>query len=85
MNKLLSLKGTNGFKVSPSVNACTKGLWIWSKPVFNEKETLNIFFMDTEGLDSVDRTGVLDTKLFTLSVLLSSYFIFNSMGAIDEN
>ena len=41
--------------------------------------------MDTEGLDSVDRNDMIDTKLFTLSVLISSYFIFNSMGAIDEN
>lgn len=55
MNKLLSLEGQNGFHVSSSVNACTKGLWIWSKPVYNEKENLNIFFMDCEGLDSVDR------------------------------
>ena len=85
MNKLLSLSGNKGFKVSPSVNACTKGIWIWSKPVYNEKENLNLFFIDTEGLDSVDRNGDTDTKLFTLSVLLSSYFIFNSMGAIDEN
>ena len=85
MNKLLNLNGNNGFKVSPSVNACTKGLWIWSQPVYNEKENLSIIFMDTEGLDSVDRNSNTDTKLFTLSVLLSSYFIFNSVGAIDEN
>lgn len=84
MNKLLDLK-KEGFTVSASVNACTKGLWIWSKPVYNEKSNLNIFFMDSEGLDSVDRDGDMDSKLFALSVLLSSYFIYNSIGAIDEN
>ena len=84
MNKLLDLD-KEGFKVSASVNACTKGLWIWSKPVFNDKNNLNIFFMDSEGLDSVDRDGHIDSKLFALSVLLSSYFIYNSIGAIEEN
>ena len=85
MNKILELNGENGFEVSSSVNACTKGLWIWSKQIYNDKENLNIFFMDTEGLDSVDRDDAVDNKLFALSVLLSSYFIFNSIGAIDEN
>lgn len=85
MNKILSLHGNKGFEVSPTLNACTKGIWIWSKPVYNEKENLNIFFIDTEGLDSMDRTGDTDTKLFTLSVLLSSYFIFNSTGSIGED
>lgn len=83
MNKLLSL-GSKRFQVSGSVNACTKGIWIWSKPLYNENGNFNIFFMDSEGLDSVDRDGNLDSQLFALSVLLSSYFIYNSMGAIDE-
>ena len=85
MNKILELEKDNGFQVSASVNACTKGLWIWSKPVFNEKDYLNIIFMDTEGLDSVDRDSTADSKLFALSVLLSSYLMYNSVGAIDES
>lgn len=40
--------------------------------------------MDTEGLNSCDRDQQLDVKIFTLSILLSSYFIFNCMTAIDE-
>ena len=85
INKILDLQGNNGFIVSPSVNACTKGLWIWSTPIYNDRENLNIFFMDTEGLDSVEQNDNIDHKLFTLSVLLSSYFIYNSLGAIEEN
>lgn len=86
INKILELSGKTGFTVSPSVSACTKGLWIWSKPIYNDRENLNIFFMDTEGLDSVDQknNSDIDNKLFTLSVLLSSYFIYNSIGAIEE-
>lgn len=41
--------------------------------------------MDTEGLNSVDGNNTLDHKLFALSVMLSSYFIYNSVGAIEEN
>lgn len=84
LNRLLNLNEHNGFNVSASVNACTKGLWIWSKPVYIPKDNLNIIFMDTEGLDSVDRNSDTDARLFALTVLLSSYFIYNSIGAIDE-
>ena len=31
LNKIMELEGENAFKVSSSVNACTKGIWIWSK------------------------------------------------------
>jgi hypothetical protein len=41
--------------------------------------------LDTEGLNSCDRDQQIDVKIFTLSILLSSYFIFNCMTAIDEN
>lgn len=67
------------------MNACTEGIWLWSRPIFNERDNLNIFFLDTEGLDSVESSSQQDAKLFALSVLLSSYFMFNSVGAIDEN
>lgn len=40
--------------------------------------------MDTEGLDSVDSNNTMDHKLFALSVMLSSYFIYNSIGSINE-
>lgn len=51
---------------------------MWSQPVFNEQENLNMFFIDTEGLDSLDRNEEFNIKLFTLSVLISSYLILNS-------
>lgn len=81
----MGLFGDKGFKVSSSTNACTKGLWIWTKPIYNEWENLNIFFVDCEGLSSVDSNQTMDHWLFTLTVLISSYFIYNQIGAIDEN
>jgi len=41
--------------------------------------------MDTEGLGGMDENKNHDTRIFTLAVLLSSFFIYNSKGAIDEN
>jgi len=32
LNRML-LNRSSGFGVGPTVNACTKGLWIWGKPV----------------------------------------------------
>lgn len=39
--------------------------------------------IDTEGTDSLTKDVENDTKIFTLAVLLSSYFIYNSIGSID--
>lgn len=30
---LLDKKQKNGFGVGPTINPCTKGLWIWSQPI----------------------------------------------------
>ena len=83
LNRILNLKG-DGFRVSPTVHACTEGIWIWSKPVFNANDNCHIFFMDTEGLSSVDSDPNRDARLFAMAVILSSYFMFNTCGNIDE-
>jgi hypothetical protein len=36
LNKLMGLKG-RGFKVSSSTDACTEGIWMWSRPIYNQK------------------------------------------------
>lgn len=40
--------------------------------------------MDTEGLGGVDKNMNYDVKIFTLSVLISSFLIYNQIGVIDE-
>ena len=40
--------------------------------------------VDTEGLGAFDETENHDVRVFTLAILLSSSFIYNSMGSIDE-
>lgn len=46
---------------------------------------MHAILIDTEGLGSCNRDQMIDVKIFSLSLLLSSYFIFNCMNAIDEN
>ena len=42
-------------------------------------------FLDTEGLSSTSRSETYDARIFALALLLSSYFIYNSVGTIDGN
>jgi hypothetical protein len=82
-NRLLGQN--SGFALGATVNACTKGIWIWNKLVPVGKKGLKVLIMDTEGLSSTERSESIDAKIFALSLLLSSTFLFNQMGAIDEH
>ena len=41
--------------------------------------------IDSEGIGALDEDQTHDTKIFTLAILASSVFIYNSVGSIDEN
>ena len=84
MNHLVGEQGA--FTVDGSVNACTRGVWFYSDPITIEKdnEIFDIYVMDTEGLGGVDKNMNYDVKIFTLSVLISSFLIYNQIGVIDE-
>ena len=66
-----------------------KGIWISPQilEIDNPKtpeEKLSVIVMDTEGIGATDQEDNYDTKIFMLAMLLSSYFVYNSTGAIDE-
>jgi hypothetical protein len=46
---------------------------------------LKILVIDSEGMGAFDEDDNHDTKIFLFALLLSSYFVYNSMGTIDEN
>ncbi|KAA0151672.1 hypothetical protein FNF29_04358 [Cafeteria roenbergensis] len=48
-----------------------------------EEDTVDLLFMDTEGLGSTSRSETYDSRVFALALLLSSYFVYNSVGTID--
>ena len=82
------LNRQKGFTVGPTVNPCTKGLWIWSRPIFAEGgkgKRLPVLLIDTEGFGALDTDSNHDVRIFTIAILLSSYFLYNSIGGIDEN
>lgn len=46
---------------------------------------MDIILIDTEGFGGMDENVNHDSRIFLFSLLCSSFFIFNSVGSIDEN
>lgn len=86
IESLVEERSKRGFNVGPTINPCTKGLWIW-KEVFHSPTSdydTPIVIIDTEGLGAYDKDDNHDTKIFLLALLLCSQLIYNSVGSIDE-
>ncbi len=83
LNRITNAKPGQGFGVGETVQACTKGIWI-SKTMLETSTDMDVLVMDTEGIDALDAEQSHDTRIFTLAILLSSMFIYNSVGHIDE-
>ena len=86
---ILNRKEKIGFNVGPTFKPCTKGIWIWSDPLIinnvHSSQPFPSYLIDTEGLGAYDEEINHDSKIFLIAVLISSLFIYNSFGAIDEN
>lgn len=85
LNQLLG-RGS-GFQVASTHRPCTKGLWMWSTPlkrIAADGTEYSLLLLDSEGIDAYDQTGTYSTQIFSLAVLLSSMFVYNQMGGIDE-
>ena len=85
---LLNKQQNSGFGVGPTFRPCTKGIWIWSEPIMisnsNCLKPFPCFLIDTEGLGAYIEEINHDTKIFLIAILISSLFIYNSFGPIDE-
>lgn len=85
LNQLLGQ--STGFRLAHSHRPCTKGLWIWSQPfkrVGPDGNPYHLVLLDSEGIDAYDQRAQDAVQLLSLAVLLSSMFVFNQMGPIDE-
>lgn len=85
LNQLLGR--SSGFQVASTHRPCTKGLWMWSTPlkrIAADGTEYSLLLLDSEGIDAYDQTGTYSTQIFSLAVLLSSMFVYNQMGGIDE-
>lgn len=84
LNRLAEIPSKKGFGVGNSVQACTKGLWVYKHWFPTSDPNKDVLFIDTEGIDALDANDTHDVRIFTLALLLSSAFLYNSVGAIDE-
>uniref|UniRef100_A0A2K5KCB9 GB1/RHD3-type G domain-containing protein n=1 Tax=Colobus angolensis palliatus TaxID=336983 RepID=A0A2K5KCB9_COLAP len=78
MNKLAGKK--KGFSLGSTVQSHTKGIWMWCVP-HPKKPGHILVLLDTEGLGDVEKN---DSWIFALAILLSSTFVYNSMGTINQ-
>lgn len=80
----MSDKINNGFEISSSENkdCCTKGIWVWGKPII--KDNYYIIILDAQGLRTDTEENLeYSQKIFALCTLISSIVIYNYKN--DEN
>ncbi len=81
-------KSVAGFGVGNTVQAHTKGIWMWSEPIVVKNSAgmdVNVLVLDTEGTGSPAVDASHDARVSSLGLLLSSYFVYNSVGRIDDS
>ncbi|XP_053547116.1 guanylate-binding protein 1 [Bombina bombina] len=82
MNKLAGHR--SGFALGSTIQSKTKGIWMWCVPHPSKPEQ-TLVLLDTEGLGDVEKgNSANDTWIFAVAVLLSSSFVYNSVGTIDQ-
>ncbi|XP_012577456.1 PREDICTED: interferon-induced guanylate-binding protein 1-like [Condylura cristata] len=82
MNKLAGKR--RGFSLGSTVQSHTKGIWMWCVP-HPKKPKHTLVLLDTEGLGDVEKgDNQNDSWIFALAILLSSTFVYNSMGTINQ-
>jgi len=76
-------RGEKQFQVGSTTRACTEGIWMWgSSESLNDGNTM--LFIDCEGFGSTDSDKARDSKLMSLCILLSSVFLLNTKGVLNE-
>ena len=89
----LGSKASSGFRVGSTSESCTRGIDVCVPESSNGNgKNTNIspqsggalILLDSEGIASMDQDETYDAQIFSLALLLSSYFVLNSMGVIDE-
>ena len=84
LNRIVEASSGRGFNVGETVQACTKGILVYKRFIPTGRDNLHVLVLDTEGIDALDANDTHDVRIFTLALLLSPSFMYNSVGAIDE-
>jgi hypothetical protein len=75
---------SDAFEVGHSISSCTKGILLHEAPPRSAEQSQAVLVLDSEGLNALDSNIEHDVRIFALSVLLSSVFVYNVQGTIDE-
>ena len=61
LNRLI-LNQNKGFGVGPTINPCTKGIWIWGTPIIGKKDGVNcnVLLIDSEGIGALQENAIHD-------------------------
>ncbi|KAE8730659.1 transcription factor UNE12-like [Hibiscus syriacus] len=86
LNQLLSLSCDEGFGVGHMRDTKTKGIWVWGTPLEMDIDGVrtSVFYLDTEGFESVGKSNVYDDRIFALATVMSSVLIYNLPETIRE-
>lgn len=86
LNQLLSLSCYEGFGVGHMRDTKTKGIWVWGLPVELDIDGVktSVFYLDTEGFESIGKSNVYDDRIFALATVMSSVLIYNLPETIRE-
>lgn len=86
LNQLLSLSCYEGFGVGHMRDTKTKGIWVWGNPIEMDidGQKTSVFYLDTEGFESIGKSNVYDDRIFALATVLSSVLIYNLPETIRE-
>jgi hypothetical protein len=77
----------SGFRVGPTIERCTRGIWLWGQPqkhMMANGEPVWVLMLDTEGMGGLEASQQYDARIFSLATLLCSKLIYNSQGSVDE-
>ena len=86
LNQEENSKINKGFKVSSLANNTGRGLWLWNTPISKPNSNNKILFIDSEEIISENvYEQISGAKLLLLILLISSYFIYNTLGDIHSN
>uniref|UniRef100_A0A2N9F6P7 GB1/RHD3-type G domain-containing protein n=1 Tax=Fagus sylvatica TaxID=28930 RepID=A0A2N9F6P7_FAGSY len=79
LNQLLSLSCYEGFGVGHMRDTKTKGIWVWGTPIELDIDGVrtSVFYLDTEGFESIGKSNVYDDRIFALATVMSSVLIYN--------
>ena len=72
------LGSQDAFQLGHTTDPQTFGIWMGTTAL--ECDDYVIVLLDTEGIDAISTTATNDAQVLVLTLLLSSYFIYNSLG-----